>query len=180
MKISSISTVRSQLILLAFLLASTLQSAAQWPVETGDKYDLVTFGVGASTHGLPVFVCVEQSYDDSKSYGALLSYRHYNTDWQVGSYSNSYVGLAARGDQHFNLDVQGLDLFAGLNVGWYLHWWKQTGGTTTGASEYANNGGLGFGGQVGARYAWDDLSFFLQLGGGSIFSGALIGLSYSL
>lgn len=151
-------------------------------IERGDKYDLVTFGIGASTLGLPIFACIEQTYDDSKSYGAMVSYRRYNEAWQVGQWQHDYLGLGARGDQHFDIDLEGLDLFAGLNVGWYLHSWKQTGGTTTGSPDYGGNntGGLGFGGQIGGRYMWKDFNFFLQLGGGSVASGALFGLSYYL
>lgn len=151
------------------LLGSSTSATGQVALASEGRYDLMTFGVGASSLGLPIFACIEQTLDDSKSYGAIASFRSYAAPVNGTIQTGNYLGLALRGDYHVDLEVDGLDLFIGLNAGLYANLSPDAGAINP-----------GFGGQVGARYAWKDLHFFLQLGGGNMATGALLGLSFPL
>jgi len=143
---------------------------SQSPLPKGSKQ--VNFGLGFSSHGIPIYGGMDFAVHDNVSVGFDLSYRGYNNN----EYKHSIFGIAGRVDYHWNklLNIPAnWDFYAGANIGFSI--WSEPDDNYHG-DDYS---GLGLGIQVGGRYYFNDnWGINLELGGGNRMSGGRIGMSY--
>jgi hypothetical protein len=132
------------------------------PVESGDFLIDVTIGY-AGAYGYtgsgtkmkipPLGINVEYALPVSVpiSVGGLLAFYQYG--WEnYYSYTWTYVFFGGRGNWHWNFDVDWLDAYTGVFIGY--RYFKES---YDGPKDYwgyteAKYGGLAFGGQVGAHF----------------------------
>jgi outer membrane immunogenic protein len=151
----------------------SILSFGQCPIEKGQGQ--FNAGVGLSTRGLPVYLGYDRGVGKDISIGGEFSFRQYNNS--AFNYSSSIIGISANANYHFNslLGIgNNIDVYLGLNLGYYL-WSNSNTVNNSGGS------GLGFGGQLGGRYYFNDrLGVNLEFGGGNAFSGGKLGISLRL
>jgi outer membrane immunogenic protein len=161
----SIFISRNLLLSALFLLCATFCSA-QYALPEGGKQ--INAGFGASSWGTPVYVGLDFGVHPDISVGGELSFRSYRQTYFGEKYSSSIIGLGANANYHFNhiLDIPTKwDLYAGVTVGFYI--WNSS-------ANYVGDGasGLGFSGQAGARYYFNDKwAVNVEFGGGTVSGG---------
>ena len=155
---------------------------AQLQVQSGEQWDLINAGFGLSTRGLPVFVGIEQTLDDHISAALIGTFQSGRESGSAGTWTHQYFGIGLQGNYHFiELAPAPFDLFAGLTLGWFAYSYKWAGaGPAPSAYDGSAIGGLGLSGQIGGRYTYKDMTFLLQMDGGTLMSGFLVGLSFPL
>ena len=167
---------------LAFIVFIDNSSHAQVRLESGGRWDLINAGLGMSTRGLPVFAGLEQTVDDRISVSLMASFQSDQENGTAGAWSHQYYGVALQGHYHFiELTPPPFDLFAGLTMGWHAHRYRWAGaGTAPGTYDGSAIGGTNLSGHIGGRYTYKDLTFLIQMDGGTLMSGFLVGLSFPL
>ena len=155
---------------------------AQVRIQSGQRWDLINAGLGMSTRGLPLFVGVEQTLDDHISAALIGTFQSGRENGSAGTWSHQYFGVGLQGNYHFiELAPSPFDLFAGLTLGWFAHSYKWAGaGPAPSSYDGSAIGGTGLSGQIGGRYTYKDMTFLLQMDGGTLMSGFLVGLSFPL
>ena len=155
---------------------------AQIRVQSGQRWDLINTGLGMSTRGLPLFVGIEQTLDDHISAALIGTFQSGRENGSAGTWNHQYFGAGIQGNYHFiELAPSPFDLFAGLTLGWFAHRYKWAGsGPAPGSYNGSAIGGMGLSGQIGGRYTYKDMTFLLQMDGGTLMSGFLVGLSFPL
>ncbi len=132
------------------------------PLSKGERQ--LNFGLGFNDWGLPVYASMDFAVHDDVTVGPMI-----NT---VFGGNNAYLGIAARGDYHFNRIIgipSDFDFYAGANVGARLWFDKDN-----------NSSIMSFGIQVGGRWYWSDQwGLNLEFGGGTGF-GTSLGVSMKL
>ena len=161
-------------IALVFIFSASF-SFAQSPLYVGSSQ--LNLGVGLSNASIPVYIGFDHSVARDITLGAELSYRSYNEHWSTYYYDHNVIGISGNANYHFNT-LFGIsprwDLYAGVNVGFYS--WNSPDGYTG-----DHTSGLGLGGQVGARYYFNNkFGINLEYGGGNAFSGGKLGLTLKL
>ena len=169
-------------VLTCLVLGSYNPIEAQLQIQSGGRWDLINTGLGMSTRGLPVFVGIEQTLDDHLSAALLGTFQSGRESGSAGTWTHQYFGVGIQGNYHFiELAPSPFDLFAGLTLGWFSHHYKWSGaGPSPDSYNGSAIGGLGLSGQIGGRYTYEDLTFLLQMDGGTLMSGFLVGLSFPL
>ena len=169
--------------LIIILLISASAVFAQRPMSKGQTQ--LNVGVGLSSWGIPVYLGFDHGISPDITLGAELSYRGYNNRWDWDdddddynrNYHHSIIGFLGNANYHFNnvLNIPSpWDFYAGLNVGFYS--WNSPKGY-----KGSHTSGLGLGGQVGARYFFNNkVGLNLEFGGGNAFSGGKLGLTFKL
>ena len=142
---------------------------AQVRIQSGQRWDLINAGLGMSTRGLPLFVGVEQTLDDHISAALIGTFQSGRENGSAGTWSHQYFGVGLQGNYHFiELAPSPFDLFAGLTLGWFAHSYKWAGaGPAPSSYDGSAIGGTGLSGQIGGRYTYKDMTFLLQMDGGS-------------
>ena len=158
---------------IVFLMFSVSSYAQYNPFSEDAK--LVTVGVGASGWGIPIFLRYEQAVADNITVGGDLSYQSKSyTYWTY-----TYYGISARGSYHLNeiFDAPDeWDFYAGVSAGFYFFKGSSKSGYTY---PYSGSGRPNISGHAGARYFINDnLAINAELGGGSAFSGATVGVTF--
>ncbi len=148
-------------------------ASAQSMLGKGGKQ--LNAGFGLSSWGLPVYVGMDFGVHEDISVGFEGSFRAYRHRYASVYYNHSIIGLSGNANYHFNTLFhmpEEFDLYAGLNVGFYI--WNSP-------RDYygPSSSGLGFGGQLGFRYYFNE-NFGLNLEGGTgnAFSGGKFGITY--
>ena len=181
--------------IVAILLTITIGFGQQSKISgnaIGEGGMQVNAGFGLSGRGLPIYVGFDYGIHPDITIGGQLDYRSYTEDWGHASWAwhgkvkYTYIGLSFNGNYHFNtllnIDSNMFDLYAGLNLGYYL-----------GSAAWIDNDdrwddddievkdGFEYGIQVGGRwYFKDNVALNLELGGPLTWSGgsgAKIGIS---
>jgi outer membrane immunogenic protein len=148
---------------------------SQAPVPVGGKQ--LNAGVGFSSSGIPIYVGMDFGVHKDITVGGELSYRHYNEDYEGKSYGHSGFGIVANGNYHFNTLLkmpEKWNLYAGANIGFTI--W-------TSPDDYNgdNVSGIGFGGQIGGRYFFNEkFGLNLEFGGGSSLVGGKFGITMKM
>jgi len=162
-------------VFVVFFSCFSLLSFGQCPIEKGQGQ--FNAGVGLSTWGLPVYIGYDRGIGMDISLGGEASFRQYNEKYFGNSYRHSIIGISVNGNYHFN-NLLGIpdnfDVYLGANLGFYI--WNSS-------NNYGGDGssGLGFGGQLGGRYYFNDrFGVNLEFGGGNAFSGGKLGISLRL
>lgn len=148
---------------------------AQAPLEEGGFQ--LNGGFGATTYGASAYAGLEYGLMKDISIGGEISYQSYGATTAISGYGNDYninaIGVQANGSYHFNELLQipsKFDVYAGANVNYYS--WSK--------NDYGVNS-VGLGVHAGGRYFFtDNLGVNVQLGGGNVFSGVKVGITYKL
>ena len=175
-------TLRFFALSFGLLVLSDNSTHAQVRLESGGRWDLVNAGLGMSTRGVPVFAGLEQTVDDHISVSLMASYQSDRENGAAGMWSHQYYGVALQGHYHFiELAPPPFDLFAGLTLGWHAHRYRWAeAGPAPGTYDGSAIGGTNLSGHIGGRYTYKDLTFLVQMDGGTLMSGFLVGVSFPL
>ena len=173
----------AQSVLLALALLSTcLGGFGQGLLNSGGRWDQVNAGLGMSTRGLPVFIGVEQTVDDHISAALIGAFQSYRENSSAGTWNHQFYAVGLQGNYHFTeLAPTPYDFFAGLTVSWSAHRFRWAGaGAAPNSYDGRATGGTGLSAQIGGRYTYRNTTFLVQLDGGTLNSGFLVGLSFPL
>ncbi|RZK49008.1 MAG: hypothetical protein EOO99_07665 [Pedobacter sp.] len=162
-------------ILLAIIFCCGIFQVMAQAYSQGDKLLNVGVGVGGG-FGTPIGLSYEHGFSDKISAGAYVAYANKKVATGFGDYKYTYVLTAARASYHFDFDVENLDPYIGVILGYNIASAKWTG---TGPGNAASAGGVIYGGHVGARYFFSEkIGIFAEAGYGV---GSLnVGLSFKL
>lgn len=132
---------------LMLMIGTTLTYGQSY--EKGDN--LLNIGVGfGGGFGMPIGLSYEYGFSDKISGGIYAGYASTSENLGVASWKWTYMLGAARASYHFDFNVENLDPYLGVMVGYnYAEGEWDTGGTNW-ASPSA--GGVIYGGHAGARY----------------------------
>jgi len=133
----------------------------QYPPSVKGGNVLLDLGIGlGSVHSggkmsiPPLFVQGEYCLPTKApiSVGAQVAFSQYKWNWGYLDYTDTwtYIYFGARGNWHWNIDLNWLDLYTGINLGYNYFKWSTNYPSYTGSEP--NYGGLEFGGQVGAHF----------------------------
>lgn len=151
-------------------MAFSFAQAQTTPYEQGSNVLQVGLGLGGgfSTGTMtmpPIQVRYDYGLTEKISIGGVVGFAGSKYTYPGGDWKYSYFLLAARGNYHFDVNVDKLDLYAGLTLGYnnVSAKWKGSGasfGSADGSSAI-------FGAQVGANYYLkDNLAIWADLGYG--------------
>lgn len=153
------------------ILAACIQSKAQGSLEKGKAQ--VNVGLGFSGWGIPVYAGLDYGIHKNITIGFEGSYR----SWDNIGYKFSIIGISGNANYHFNQALnlpKEMDLYAGLNVGYYIY-------NTPSGYLGASLSTVGVSGQAGFRYFFNNkLGGNIEFGGGSATSGGKLGLTIKL
>lgn len=156
-------------LLLAFMFILSGQMAFSQNVGTGDSQINAGVGFGGSW-GIPVYVGFDYGVHKDWTVGAELSFASQKFN---NTYKGTWFGLGANANYHFNsvLNIPApWDLYAGATLA-YNSFKYDTGYIGTAS-------GVGFSGQVGARYFFSPkFGLNLEYGGGTVASGGKAGVT---
>lgn len=164
-----------KIILTIVLLTGVLCSQGQNPLSVGKAQ--LNAGLGFSGWGIPIYLGFDYGIARDFTLGGEISFRSYNENYNGNGYDHIITGISGNGNYHFNTVLNlasKWDFYAGLNLGVYA--WSSP-------SDYHGNhtSGLGLGAQIGGRYYFTQkVGLNLELGGGNVFSGGKIGLTFKL
>lgn len=163
-------------ILITFILVTGL-SLSQGSLGKGGKQ--LNAGFGFSSWGLPVYLGLDFGVHEDITLGLEFSYRRYRYKYKPYDYNHAVLGFSGNANYHFNRILslpEKLDLYAGINIGFY-HWIYDP--DYYGYDYGSKTSGLGLGGQLGIRYFFTDkLAINLEGGGGNAFSGGKLGITF--
>jgi outer membrane protein W len=142
-------------------------------------------GIGfASDFGTPVYLGLDYGVHPDITVGVQASYASKN--YNYGGYSDfkgTWFGIGANANYHFNTILKipnNWDLYAGATLAYNSFNYKYPNGLNSDIYG-GTNSGVGFAGQIGARYYFtENLGINVEFGGGTIASGGKVGISYKL
>ena len=144
------------LIALIFISGSIYAQSGEAPLSKGDRQ--LNFGLGFSSHGLPVYAGMDFAFHNDWTAGPVI---------KLVMDNDFGFGLLGRVDYHWNRLIgipSNWDFYLGANVG------------VLSQDGFDVAGGL----QLGGRYYWDEKwGVNLEFGGGTGFGGA-VGVSMKL
>ena len=135
------------LLTLLFLTSYSIYAQEEDPISKEQLQ--LNAGLGFSGWGVPIYVGLDYYVHPDITIGGELSYRNYKETFFEIKYSHSIIGISGNGNYHFNtlLNIpSNWDLYAGLNLGFYIWNTSESGYKGSGSS------GLGLGAQIGGRY----------------------------
>ena len=147
----------------------------------GGAFDYINAGIGVSGWGSPIYVGVDKTVADKITVGGVLSAQRKTERW--GLLGTNYrrvhtvIGIGANANYHFLEPTDEFDVYAGATLGYYI--WN-TRSTEAGVATNSGDGlgGVGVGLQVGGRYDLDKVIIHAEVGGGTVFSSARVGVSF--
>lgn len=140
-------------------------------VQKGESQ--INAGVGFSSDwGTPVYVGFDHGVHKDVTVGAEASFASHKYD---GNVKGKWFGIGANANYHFNSVFKipnNWDLYAGVTLAYNSFSYDNS----------AFNGeasGVGFSGQIGGRYYFNDkFGVNVEFGGGTVASGGKAGISY--
>ncbi|MGF1566410.1 MAG: hypothetical protein ACFCUH_13660 [Flavobacteriales bacterium] len=147
----------------------------------GGDFDYINVGVGVSGWGIPLYVGVDKTIADKITVGGVLSAQRKTERWGLlGSdfrWVHTIIGIGANANYHILEPTDEFDIYGGATLGYYF--WN-TRSTESGAITYTGggSGGFGLGLQVGGRYDIEKVVVHAELGFGTVFSSARVGVSF--
>lgn len=170
-----------KIILVGFLALTGILTTKAQRVQEGQKQ--LNVGVGLNSGlGLPVYAGIDYGVHPDITVGGEVSYATKNYT-SYGNYNirGHWVNVSANGNYHFNriLQIPNVwDLYAGVSLAYNSFSYSFPDGYN-GTGFVRNNSGLGFAGQIGGRYYFNNnFGVNLELGGGNLVSGGKLGISY--
>ncbi len=164
---------RVVLSLMLFLGAG--QAMAQCPIEVGQKQ--INAGFGMSSWGIPIYIGADYGFRPDITVGGEINTRSFDETLFATKYEHSVTGVIGNANYHFStmMDLPSeLDVYVGLNVGFYL--WK-----STNSYPGTHKSGLAAGVQAGARYYFSkNWAANIEVAGGYAALGGKLGISYRI
>ena len=149
------------------------------PYDNGSK--IVTFGIGASGRGIPIFARLEVPVADNITVGGVVSYQSYSNNFTSFKYRHTIFGIGVLGNYHFNelFEISDeWDVYAGATLGYYLANSKYVDSGNTVDYDGPDYGGVSLGLQVGGRYFFkDNMAVNVEVGGGTVLTSGTVGIS---
>lgn len=146
----------------------------------------VNAGVGfTSGWGVPFYGGFDYGVHKDVTVGAQVTYASTNKNFGFGSneIKGTWFGIGANANYHFNTVFEmpnEWDVYAGLTLAYNSFSWDYPSSFPK-AARTGTNSGVGFAGQIGARYYFSDkFGVNLEFGGGNIASGGKFGVSFKL
>lgn len=166
-----------QILTTAVLTACVSTVAMSQSYEKGDN--LLNIGVGfGGTFGMPIGISYEHGFSDKISGGAYVGYASKTENLVFADYKWTYMLGAARASYHFNFNVENLDPYLGVILGYnYAKGEWDGGGSNAWATPSA--GGVVYGGHAGVRYFFSPkIGIFAEVGYG--LGNANAGIAFKL
>lgn len=165
---------------LFILLSMTLASFSAFAqADLGEGNTQLNAGVGFSDWGVPVVVGLDFGVAKNITVGAEASYRSKTKNYM----KSTAISIGGNANYHFNEVLQlpsPLDVYAGISLS-YINWKHEWEGPYGMPHEDENKGKLGFNGQIGMRYFFNNkFGLNLEFGVGNVLSGGKIGITYKL
>lgn len=166
-----------------FVLAAALVSSFAFSQRIQQGGGQVNAGVGFSSGwGIPVYAGYDYGITNDITVGVQASYTNVNDKVVINGESlnqkSSWFGLGVNGNYHFNRLLKipnNFDVYAGLTLAYDRFSYRASGIKST------SSGDLGFAGQIGGRYFFNNkFGINLEFGGGNVASGGKIGITYKL
>jgi outer membrane immunogenic protein len=158
-------------LLTLFVLVGAATAFAQAPLGKGGAQ--LNAGFGFSSWGTPIYLGLDFGVHPDITIGPVASFRNYGYRYNGTRYDQNLTVLGFNGNYHFNKLFEmpsQWNVYAGLTVGYYI--WSS--GDYVGAKD----SGIGWNGQVGARYFFTkNFGVNLEFGGGTA-SGGGLGITY--
>ncbi len=168
---------------LFLLLISCSLSHAQFNPYS-EEAKMLTFGIGVSRWGTPIFARYEHPIADNITVGGTFSYQTEKESYFGYNWKHNIIGIAGRGDYHFNelLKVNdSWDIYSGAGLGFYVWHTKLDGGIYDDGYAGAGSGGVALDFHIGGRYFFNEkFAVNLELGGGTIISAGTVGVTIVL
>lgn len=169
-------------IILAALLATGTLAFAQ-RIQKGESQ--INAGVGfGSNYGVPVYVGFDHGVHPDITVGAQASFASKNySSPGYNDFKGSWFGIGINANYHFNTLLSipnNWDVYAGATLAYnsFTYYWPNNSEIKGFAG---SSSGVGFAGQVGARYYFTDkFGLNIEWGGGTVASGGKFGISYKL
>ncbi|HMR17660.1 MAG TPA: hypothetical protein PKA53_00045 [Sphingobacterium sp.] len=139
-----------QILTTAVLAACVSTASMAQSYEKGDNLLNVGVGLGGSL-GMPIGLSYEHGFSDKISGGAYVGYASKSENFGAWSWKWTYMLAAARASYHFDFNVDKLDPYLGVILGYNYAKGEWEGGGA-GAWTGADAGGVVYGGHAGARY----------------------------
>ncbi len=136
------------------MVVSSMQKSVAQDYEQGSIVANLGVGLGGGL-GIPVSLSVEYGLKEKISVGGFLGYASEKEDFGFFEAKYSYLLIGARGAYHFDLDIDKLDPYAGVLLGYNAASFK----LDPDPGPPFNNisvGGVIYGGFAGARYSITD------------------------
>lgn len=155
--------IKNSAIIWCVLLAGYNYTFAQ-AHQKGDGVVNIGVGVGGGL-GTPVGLSYEYGFSDKLSGGIFLGYAGLKEDFGFASYKWTYILGGARASYHFNFNVERLDPYVGIILGYNYAKGSWDGSGSNWPTPSA--GGVVYGGHAGARYYLSEkLALFGEVGYG--------------
>ncbi len=175
-------------ILNLFIFVSIFSAAANAQNFDGKNIDLgLGIGLGSAyTYGNslipPIFAQLDFGIADKISVGGTVGYASSKFGYTTYNWRYTYILIGARANYHWGKHLsalpESLDLYAGLNLGYYIVNVNYDGYTGGGFSDGVGNS-VFFGGQVGGRWFFkENLAAFAEVGAGIAY--LKIGINFRL
>ncbi|MBI1267792.1 MAG: hypothetical protein GC193_10230 [Cryomorphaceae bacterium] len=161
------------LFILLFVVVISLGAKAQASLPEGDLQ--VNAGLGITNLAFPLSIGVDYGLMPDITVGGEMNFWSYKNRVIFSDYRFTVIGFSVNGNYHLNTLADlpsNVDAYAGLNLGFYV---------LSSSFAGANDSNLGIGGQFGGRYFFSDkAAFLLEVGGGTYFSTAKVGITFLL
>lgn len=153
-----------KLVMLGVFIMSAQFAQAQ-NYQKGDN--LLNFGIGVGGDlGLPIGLSYEIGFSDKISGGIYAGYSSKTQNVVIADWKWTHIMGAARASYHFNFNVDKLDPYVGVMLGYNYAKGKWSNGGGAGWPE-PSAGGVIYGGHAGARYMFSNkMGVFAEVGYG--------------
>ncbi len=170
-----------KLILLGAVAFSSLAFAQR--IQKGGSQVNGGFGL-TSGWGLPIYAGYDYGLTNDITIGGQLSYATTSGETSLYKYKETWFGLSGNANYHFNrvLNIpNNFDFYAGLSLAYNNFSVDLDSKSADTYYHKGNSSGLGFAGQVGGRYFFNNKwGVNLEFGGGNIAAGGKVGITYKL
>lgn len=146
----------------------------------------INAGIGlTSGWGVPFYGGFDYGVHKDITVGAQVSYASTNRNFGYGTnnIAGTWFGVGANVNYHFNTVFEmpnEWDVYAGLTLAYNSFSWGYPNGYPVNY-RVGSSSGIGFAGQIGARYYFSNkFGINLEFGGGSVASGGKFGVSFRL
>ena len=166
-----------------FLMLGIISTTVAFGQRVQKGESQLNAGVGfASDFGTPFYLGFDYGVHPDITVGAQASYA--SKDYGYGTYGNfkgTWFGIGANANYHFNTILKfpnNWDLYAGATLAYNSFNYDYPNGLNSNVFG-ATSSGVGFAGQIGARYYFsENFGINVEFGGGTIASGGKAGVSY--
>ncbi len=166
------------------LLVMVLFSTVVFSQRIQEGGHQVNAGLGFSSGwGLPVFAGYDYAVTNDITIGGQINYATSSDTYATFKWNSTWVSFGANGNYHFNNVLQipnNFDVYAGVTLAYNLYSYDYP-SELDAKYRTGSNSKMGFRGQIGGRYFFNDkFAINVEFGGGSVATGGRVGITYKL